>query len=133
MNKLNWTHDMISALTTHYPRMSTPEAAAIVGVSVSSAKRKAKELGLKKGLKSDTMQNIIILRENFSRNSFAELAQMMNTSKTSVARLADKLGLIRTNEAERSIRSRVRREISRRDRIRILIGMPPLTRIIERN
>jgi len=133
MKKQLWTKSMLDALRTHYPHITTAEAAEIIGVSETSAKRKAKELGLKKAIKRSKIKKFVILRENFNRSSFAELAQMIGTSKSTVARMAERVGLSRTQAENSSIRSRVRREISRRDRLRIRVGLAPLTRLIERN
>lgn len=96
MGKSRWNDSLIAVLAETYPVETTAYTAALLGMSETAVKNKAKKLGI---------------------------------SKMSVSRIAAKLGLKRTKEEIYRVSSRVRGEMIRRERRRVIFGLSPATRI----
>lgn len=126
---INWTSELLKAFTECFPFMTNNELAVKFGFSASTVKIKAKQLGLKKAPRKASEEIKAIIRENFNNCSFAELAILTRRPKTQIVRIAKEMGLARNSETNRAIRSRVRNNIIRHERIRMKLGFAPLTRI----
>ena len=98
-------------------------------VGVSAVKEKARELGLEKLAKSRWLERAGHISRHFDNRSYAEMAGDLGVSRTTVSRMARKLGLSRSKAQGYEISSRVRREMVRRERRRAIFGLDPLTRL----
>ena len=98
-------------------------------VGVTAVKAKARELGLEKLAKSRWLERAGHISRHFGNRSYAEIADDLGVSRTTVSRMARKLGLNRSKAQGYEISSRVRREMVRRERRRAIFGLDPLTRI----
>jgi len=129
MRKELWTDGQIALLTELYPVETTAYTAEMLGMSETAVKTKARQLGIEKYAKTQWMERAEHVRNNFHERSFAEIARDLNISKMSVSRIARKLGLRRTKAELFHVSSRVRRDIIRRERRRVIFGLDPITRI----
>ncbi|MDY4020120.1 MAG: MarR family transcriptional regulator [Prevotella sp.] len=129
MKKNKWNEPMVAALIELYPVETTAHTAALLGMSETSVKMKAKALGLTKLAKTVWMERADHIQNHFYEHSFAEMARALNITKTTVGRIAQKLGLYRTKCECYRVSSRVRLDMIRRERRRILFGLPPVTAI----
>lgn len=129
MKQHKWTEEKLAALTQLFPIESTKHTAAILQMSMTAVKRKAKELGLEKETKSCLAERAEYVRSHFQHSSLSEMAKKLNISRTTVMRIIEKLGFTRTKEQIFQVRSRIRAEIIRRERRHVLFGLAPITRI----
>lgn len=129
MKKITWTDEMIDTLRALYPVETNTHTAAVLGISKKSVSKKAAELGLEKYVKSIWLERAEYIRDNFHDKSFAEIAKVLGISKWSVSRIAGQIGLKRTDKENAQVASRVRGELVRRERRRIIFGLEPLTNI----
>ena len=67
------------------------------------------------------------MAENIDRYSYSEIATIAGCSTHSVARIVKSFGLTRKPDAEREIRSRIRKEMLRSERRRLEVGKEPVT------
>ena len=96
MGKIKWSDRMIAALCELYPVETTAYTAKVVGMSETAVKNKAKELGIVKIAKPLWMERAAHISSHFHTDSFSEMARELRISKTSVSRIADRLGLKRS-------------------------------------
>lgn len=129
MGKSRWNDRLIAVLAETYPVETTAYTAALLGMSETAVKNKAKKLGIVKVAKSRWMERAEHIRSHFQDKSFSEMAKELGISKMSVSRIAAKLGLKRTKEEIYRVSSRVRDEMIRRERRRVIFGLSPATRI----
>ena len=129
MRRINWTEAMLSRLAELYPVETTAHTACMLQVGVTAVKEKARELGLEKLAKSRWLERAGHISRHFDNRSYAEIADDLGVSRTTVSRMARKLGLSRSKAQGYEISSRVRREMVRRERRRAIFGLDPLTRI----
>jgi len=129
MRKEEWTDGQIAVLMELYPFETTAHTAELLGKSVTAIKRKAGQLGLQKYIKNLWLERAEYVRNNFHDHSFSEIADGLNISRMSVARIATKLGLHRTNKERYHVTSRIRKDIIRRERRHVIFGLEPITRI----
>lgn len=129
MRHHKWTEEKLAALARLFPVESTKHTAAVLQMSVTAVKGKAKELGLKKETKSEWAKRADYVRSHFYHCSLSEMAGKLGISRTSVIRIIGKLGLKRTKEQNFQVTSRVRSEIIRRERRHVLFGLAPITKI----
>lgn len=129
MGKSRWNDSLIAVLAETYPVETTAYTAALLGMSETAVKNKAKKLGIVKVAKSRWMERAEHIRSHFQDKSFSEMAKELGISKMSVSRIAAKLGLKRTKEEIYRVSSRVRGEMIRRERRRVIFGLSPATRI----
>ena len=129
MGKSRWNDSLIAVLAETYPVETTAYTAALLGMSETAVKNKAKKLGIVKVAKSRWMERAEHIRSHFQDKSFSEMAKELGISKMSVSRIAVKLGLKRTKEEIYRVSSRVRGEMIRRERRRVIFGLSPATRI----
>ncbi len=129
MRKINWTEAMLSRLAELYPVETTAHTASMLQIGVTAVKAKARELGLEKLAKSRWLERAGHISRHFDNRSYAEMASDLGVSRTTVSRMARKLGLNRSKAQGYGMSSRVRREMVRRERRRAIFGLDPLTRI----
>lgn len=123
MGKSRWNDSLIAVLAETYPVETTAYTAALLGMSETAVKNKAKKLGIVKVAKSRWMERAEHIRSHFQDKSFSEMAKELGISKMSVSRIAAKLGLKRTKEEIYRVSSRVRGEMIRRERRRVIFGL----------
>ncbi len=114
MKRKNWTEAETTYLMENYPAISDTVMAARLGVSRRTLSNKAHELGLDKGINPEWLERAEKVR---------------GIPLRSVARIISKLGLNRSKREENRIRSRIRRNITDREKRRVIFGLAPLTRI----
>lgn len=129
MGKIKWSDRMIAALCELYPVETTAYTAKVVGMSETAVKNKAKELGIVKIAKPLWMERAAHISSHFHTDSFSEMARELRISKTSVSRIADRLGLKRSPTERYDITSRVRSDMIHRERRRVIFGLDPITRM----
>lgn len=129
MKKLIWTDEMVDTLRNHYPVETNSYTASVLGVSEKSVNKKASELGIGKFAKSKWLERAEYIRNHFYDKSFAEIGKDLGISKWSVSRIAGQIGLKRTEKETSHVSSRVRGELIRRERRRMIFGLEPLTNI----
>ena len=129
MGKSRWNDSLIAVLAETYPVETTTYTAALLGMSETAVKNKAKKLGIVKVAKSRWMERAEHIRSHFQDKSFSEMAKELGISKMSVSRIAAKIGLKRTKEEIYRVSSRVRGEMICRERRRVIFGLSPATRI----
>ena len=129
MRQHKWTEEKLAVLTQLFPIESTKHTAAILQMSMTAVKGKAKELGLEKETKSCLAERAEYVRSHFQHSSLSEMAKKLNISRTTVMRIIEKLGLKRTKKHTSGYSTRIRAEIIRRERRHVLFGLAPITRI----
>lgn len=129
MRQSIWTDGQIALLRDLYPVETNAHTAEVLGVSETAVKNKARELGIMKYAKAQWMERAEHVRNHFHDHSFAEMARDLGVSKMSVCRMAAQLGLHRTKKETRCVSSRVRKEMIRRERRRVVFGLDPITHI----
>lgn len=129
MKKTIWTDDSIAYLKENYPYTTDTAIAQHLCVNRKTVSLKAKELGLEKGIRPEWLDLAERVRELHGSHSNAEIAAITGISSRSVSRIVAVLGLRRTKKEEQSIRSRIRQDIMKREKRRMIFGLPPITRI----
>lgn len=129
MKKTIWTDDSIAYLKENYPHTTDTAIAQHLCVNRKTVSLKAKELGLEKGIRPEWLDFAERVRELHGSHSNAEIAAITGISSRSVSRIVAVLGLRRTKKEEQSIRSRIRQDIMKREKRRVIFGLPPITRI----
>ena len=129
MKKTDWTDRMLAALVELYPVETTAYTAAVLNLSESTVKLKARELGLVKMAKSKWMERADYIRNHFQECSFSEIGKALGITRMSVGRIAAALGLKRSSEEKHLISSRIRTQMVKRERRRIVFGLEPVTGI----
>lgn len=129
MKKTIWTDDSIAYLKENYPHTTDTAIAQHLCVNRKTVSLKAKELGLEKGIRPEWLDFAERVRELHGSHSNAEIAAITGISSRSVSRIVAVLGLRRTKKEEQSIRSRIRQDIMKREKRRVIFGLPPITKI----
>ncbi len=129
MKKLIWTDEMIETLRDLYPVETNSYTVSVLGISEKSVNKKASELGIGKFAKSKWLERAEYIRCHFYDKSFTEIGKELGISKWSVSRIAGQIGLKRTDRETSHVSSRVRGELIRRERRRMIFGLEPLTNI----
>lgn len=129
MKGMTWTDEMIDVLTETFPVESTRHTADILGVSVTTVKNKAKELGIVKFKKTKWLERAEYIRRHFHKKSLSAIAIDLGITLSSVRRIAASIGLKRTEEERFALISKTRTEIISRERRRMVFGFDPLTRL----
>ena len=120
---------MVAVLAELYPVETTAYTAGILGMSETAVKNKARKLGIIKTAKSRWLERAEHIRSHFQEKSFSEMGRELGITKTSVSRIASRLGLKRTRKEIGKMSSRIRSELIRRERRRVIFGLAPMTRI----
>ncbi len=124
-----WNDEMIETLVNLYPVETTPYVASVLGVCETTVKNKAKELGIEKYAKSEWLIRAEYIRNHFNTKSFTEIGNALGISKNTVSRIAGQIGLRRTDKETSSVKSRVRTELIKREKRRMIFGLDPITNI----
>ncbi len=77
MKKTDWTDRMLAALVELYPVETTAYTAAVLNLSESTVKLKARELGLVKMAKSRWMERADYIKNHFQECSFSEIGKSL--------------------------------------------------------
>ena len=81
MKKTDWTDRMLAALVELYPVETTAYTAAVLNLSESTVKLKARELGLVKMAKSRWMERADYIRNHFQECSFSEIGKALGITR----------------------------------------------------
>lgn len=128
--KDNWTMFQDEELIRRHPTERLSDIARDMGYSYSVVTRHAHKLGLYKETKGGykvTAREIV--KGNFHDHSYRELAKIADVSFQTVWEITRELGLKRTPEQERAVRSRIRHELIVKERRRVNWGMEQKTRL----
>lgn len=120
MKKTIWTDDSIAYLKENYPHTTDTAIAQHLCVNRKTVSLKAKELGLEKGIRPEWLDLAERVRELHGSHSNAEIAAITGISSRSVSRIVAVLCLRRTKKEEQSIRSRIRQDIMKREKRRVI-------------
>lgn len=120
---------MEDLLTDHYKGMSNASLAERLGISLSCLRKKLHELGLHKHPVTKVITVADTVRRLYSSHSHSEIARLTGISTRTVSRIVKKYRLSRTSDDARQIRSRSRRCIIKREKARVLFGLPQKTNI----
>lgn len=120
---------MIEILKDLYPVETTSYTASVLGVCANTVKKKARELGIEKYAKSKWLERAEYIRTHFYDKSFSEIGKALGITKNSVSRIADQIGLRRTEKETSDMKSRVRGELIKREKRRMIFGLDPITHI----
>lgn len=124
-----WTAAMVDFLINHYKGMSNTSLAERLGISLSCLRRKLHELGLRKCPVTKAMTVANTVRQLYASHSHSEISRLTGISTRTVSRIVKKYHLVRTADDARQIRSRSRRSIIKREKARVLFGLPQKTNI----
>ena len=124
-----WTAPMVDFLINHYKEMSNTALAGHLGISLSCLRRKLHELGLRKHPVTKAMTVVETVCRLYSSHSHSEIARLTGISTRTVSRIVKKYHLGRTADEARQIRSRSRKSIIKREKARVLFGLPQKTNI----
>ena len=129
MRKNRWTKEMLDLLRERFPHETNATIAQALGICRRCVASKAKELGLEKN-KTRSREDIThLVIDNYSEKSYAELAKLAHVSKRTVQRIVAEQGLARKPEEISLFLSRRRNELVRRERCRITLGLPPVSKM----
>lgn len=120
---------MIETLMSLYPIETTPYVASVLNVCETTVKNKAKELGIEKFAKSEWLTRAEYIRNHFNSKSFSEIGRSLGITKNSVSRIAGQIGMRRTEKETSDVKSRVRKELIKREKRRMIFGLDPITNI----
>ena len=124
-----WTTAMVDFLLDHYKETNNASLAERLGISLSCLRRKLHELGLRKCPVTKAMTMADTVRRLYSSHSHSEIAQLTGIPTRTVSRIVKKHHLNRTSDNARQIRSRSRKSIIKREKARVLFGLPQKTSI----
>ena len=120
---------MVDFLINHYKEMSNTALAGHLDISLSCLRRKLHELGLRKHPVTKAMTVVETVCRLYSSHSHSEIARLTGISTRTVSRIVKKYHLGRTADEARQIRSRSRKCIIKREKARVLFGLPQKTSI----
>lgn len=120
---------MVDFLLDHYKETNSASLAERLGISLSCLRRKLHELGLRKRPVTKAMTVADTVRRLYSSHSHSEIARLTGISTRTVSRIVKKHHLSRTSDNARQIRSRSRKGIIKREKARVLFGLPQKTSI----
>lgn len=124
-----WSDDMIQILQDLYPVETTSYVASVLGVCENTVKKKARELGIEKFAKSKWLERADYIRNHFYSKTFSEIGRELGIAKWSVARIAEQLGLKRSDKETCVMKSKARTELIKREKRRMIFGLDPITHI----
>lgn len=127
--RTNWTEQKIALLIQLYPIETTPYTASVLDMCERAVKSKASQLGLKKTAKAKWLERVDYIRNHFGHRSYAEIGKELGVSRAYVRRLASHMGLQRTPTETFQVYSRIRSDMMRRERRRVIFGLSPITHI----
>ena len=125
-----WTPDHDDILKERFHTDCLHDIASHIGCTCSTVSNHARRLGLKKispsGRNSDARSFVLIEYPNLS---YQEMAERTGLHRETIRIIARELGLERTPEQLRKIRSRRRKELIQKERRRIIFGLDQKTNI----
>lgn len=124
-----WTTAMVDSLINHYKDTNNASLAEQLGISLCCLRKKLHELGLRKRPVTKAMTMADTVRRLYSTHSHSEIARLTGISTRTVSRIVKMYHLSRTLDDTRQIRSRSRRSIIKREKARVLFGLPQKTNI----
>lgn len=128
--RIFWTPEHDDLLKERFQTEYLHKIAAHLGFSLSSVAKHARELGLRKdnptGRNCDARSFVEMEYPNLS---YQEMAERTGLHKLTIRKIAHELGLSRTPEQLRTIRSRRRKELVQKERRRIIFGLDQRTNI----
>ncbi len=129
MRKIIWNEEMLRTLRGLFPTATNASIAARLGIGTRLVAAKAAELGLEKvyGVRRAAATRTIL--ENYGNHPYSELSRMAGVSVRTVIRIADRHGLARATSDSAGFISTKRREIIRRERLRMRIGLDPVSKV----
>ena len=120
---------MIDTLKELYPTETVEAVALRLGLGRTSVKKKAVELGIEKGMKREWLEKANEIRSLHSTYSISEISDRVGVSARTVSRIISSLNLRKDKSEERAMRSRIRTEMVKRERRRVVFGLDPITNI----
>ena len=125
-----WTPDHDDILKERFHTDCLHDIASYIGCTCSTVSNHARRLGLRKnsssGRNSDARSFVLIEYPNLS---YQEMAERTGLHRETIRIIARELGLERTPEQLRKIRSRRRKELIQKERRRIIFGLDQKTNI----
>lgn len=125
-----WTPDHDDILKERFHTDCLHDIASHIGCTCSTVSNHARRLGLRKispsGRNSDARSFVLIEYPNLS---YQEMAERTDLHRETIRIIARELGLERTPEQLRKIRSRRRKELIQKERRRIIFGLDQKTNI----
>lgn len=125
-----WTPDHDDILKERFHADCLHDIASHIGCTCSTVSNHARRLGLRKnspsGRNSDARSFVLIEYPNLS---YQEMAERTGLHRETIRIIARELGLERTPEQLRKIRSRRRKELIQKERRRIIFGLDQKTNI----
>ena len=125
-----WTPDHDDILKERFHTDCLHDIAPHIGCTCSTVSNHARRLGLRKispsGRNSDARSFVLIEYPNLS---YQEMAERTGLHRETIRIIARELGLERTPEQLRKIRSRRRKELIQKERRRIIFGLDQKTNI----
>ena len=125
-----WTPDHDDILKERFHTDCLHDIASHIGCTCSTVSNHARRLGLRKnspsGRNSDARSFVLIEYPNLS---YQEMAERTGLHTETIRIIARELGLERTPEQLRKIRSRRRKELIQKERRRIIFGLDQKTNI----
>lgn len=125
-----WTPDHDDILKERFHTDCLHAIASHIGCTCSTVSNHARRLGLRKnspsGRNSDARSFVLIEYPNLS---YQEMAERTGLHRETIRIIARELGLERTPEQLRKIRSRRRKELIQKERRRIIFGLDQKTNI----
>jgi transposase len=125
-----WTPDHDDILKERFHTDCLHDIATHIGCTCSTVSNHARRLGLRKnspsGRNSDARSFVLIEYPNLS---YQEMAERTGLHRETIRIVARELGLERTPEQLRKIRSRRRKELIQKERRRIIFGLDQKTNI----
>lgn len=122
MRAFEWTPEKDELLKQLFPHKHNIYIAELMGYSLSTIKKRAKALGLKKAHKTEWIETAESVALLFEKHSFREIAKMLGISVHKAHYMASFMGLKRSKEEWASTISRKRNELIRRERFRMDYG-----------
>ena len=130
-----WTPNNIDFLVKNYANVSNNNLSCVLGISTTSIKCKARELGLKKEcVKRKIFSNIENQVIQLSKDvSYRNIANQMNISLAAVHRIINKASekgfQKRSPEQTGKLISQARHNIIKKERARAIFGFPPKSKL----
>ncbi len=127
---IEWNEERIDIIRKYYHHETNEQVAKRLGISSRSLVRKVKELQLYKSERITISKQIEdTVRKMYCDYSLSEIAADTGSSWRTIRRIVKSLGLTRTKEQERQMRSRIRQNLIESERRRINWGFDQHTGI----
>lgn len=126
--RIEWTDEMLEEMVINYPILSNPKLSEMLQVSVSSIRRKAKEMQLlKSSVGGNRFEKWNIVEEMFGKHSNREIARAAHVSERTVRRICKRLELELTQDERGKLVSEGVLKGIKSEKRRILFGLEQRT------